>query len=169
VLGFRASEVADLLDTSEDSVTSALKRARAAMPDERAPRASRADSGSVQVAARFAESFEAGDVDAIIRLLTDDAWLTMPPAPLAYQGHAAIAEFMWVVSFRTGNRRYRLRPTAGANGGQPAFGCYYVNGDETTWRPHGVMVLTMSTTQVSAITRFTDELLPYFGLPETIE
>jgi RNA polymerase sigma-70 factor (ECF subfamily) len=105
----------------------------------------------------------------MIRLLTDDAWLTMPPAPLAYQGHAAIAEFMRVVSFRSGNRRYRLRATAGANGGQPAFGCYYVNGDETAWRPHGVMVLTMFTAQVSAITRFTDELLPYFGLSETLD
>jgi RNA polymerase sigma-70 factor (ECF subfamily) len=169
VLGYRAAEVADLLDTSEDSVTSALKRARAAVPAS--PAADTSSSGR-EVGDRFAEAIEAGDVDAMVRLLTDDAWLTMPPAPLAYQGHAAIANFMRVVGFRSGLRRYRLLPTAGANGGQPAFGCYIADGDQTsdqtTWRPHGMLVLTVAGDRVTAMTRFVDnELLPSFGLPDT--
>jgi len=169
VLGYRAAEVADLLDTSEDSVTSALKRARAAVPA--APISS---SSGRAVGDRFAEAIEAGDVDAMVRLLTDDAWLTMPPAPLAYQGHAAIANFMRVVGFRSGLRRYRLLRTAGANGGQPTFGCYIADGVQTTdqapWRPHGLLVLTVAGDRVSAMTRFIDnELLPSFGLPDALD
>jgi RNA polymerase sigma-70 factor (TIGR02960 family) len=178
VLGYRAAEVADLLDTSEDSVTSALRRARAAVP---APPSADVAAGR-EVGDQFADAIEAGDVDAMVRLLTDDAWLTMPPAPLAYQGHAAIANFMRVVGFRSGLRRYRLLPTAGANGGQPAFGCYVADGDQITWRPHGLLVLTVAGTtagstagtiagdRVSAMTRFIDnDLLPYFGLPDSLD
>jgi ketosteroid isomerase-like protein len=65
-------------------------------------------------------AFENGDVPALISLLTDDAWLTMPPLRLEYQGHAAIAAFFTQSGFRDGRRLFRLIPTR-ANG-QPAFG-----------------------------------------------
>jgi RNA polymerase sigma-70 factor (ECF subfamily) len=53
-----------------------------------------------QITARFADAFECGDVAAIVALLTDDAWLTMPPLPLEYQGRDMIGDFLDTVSFR---------------------------------------------------------------------
>jgi RNA polymerase sigma-70 factor (ECF subfamily) len=168
VLGFRAAEVAGILDVTEDAVTSALKRARAGMPDVDRERAPLPDSPQERaLAGRFADAIERGDVDAMVALLTDDAWLTMPPAPLEYQGHAAIAEFMRVLAFRRGARRYRLVPTS-ANG-QPAYGCYISDHDDPVWHAHGVLVLTLREHRVSAMTRFIDNsVLPYFGLPRTV-
>jgi RNA polymerase sigma-70 factor (TIGR02960 family) len=165
VLGFRAAEVADMLDATEESVTSALKRARAAMP---APAPARPGGAQERaLAARFADAMERGDVPAMVALLTDDAWLTMPPAPLEYQGHDLIAEFMRVVAFRSGKRRYRLIPTS-ANG-QPAYGCYVFDGGEPVGHAHGLLVLTLDGDRVSAMTRFIDNsTLPYFGLPRTL-
>ena len=165
VLGFRAAEVADMLDTTEESVTSALKRARAAMPRERPARA--VDASERAVATRFADAMERADVPGMIALLTDDAWMTMPPAPLEYQGHEVIAEFLRVVGFRGGARRYRLIPTS-ANG-QPAYGCYVFDNDEPVGHVHGLLVLTLDGDRVSAVTRFVDNsTLPYFGLPRTL-
>jgi len=165
VLGFRAAEVADMLDTTEESVTSALKRARAAMPRERPARV--VDASERAVAARFADAMERADVPGMIALLTDDAWMTMPPAPLEYQGHEVIAEFLRVVGFRSGTRRYRLIPTS-ANC-QPAYGCYVFDHDEPVGHVHGLLVLTLDGDRVSAVTRFVDNsTLPYFGLPRTL-
>jgi RNA polymerase sigma-70 factor (TIGR02960 family) len=162
VLGYRAAEVAGMLDTTVESVNSALKRARAALPS--APGRPAVPAVERGLADRFAAAVEDGDVDAMVALLTDDAWLTMPPAPLEYQGHAAIAGFMGPIGFRNGNRRYRLLPTR-ANG-QPAFGCYISDGGEPTFRAHGVMVITVAGDRLSAVTRFvSDGVLPYFGLP----
>ncbi|MFB9176917.1 RNA polymerase subunit sigma-70 [Dactylosporangium sucinum] len=161
VLGFRAAEVADLLDTTEDAVNAALRRARSVLP---APPAERPGTAREQAAAgRFAEAIESGDVDAVVSLLTDDAWLTMPPAPHQYQGRAAIADFLRRVGFRNG-RRYRLVPV-GANG-QPAFGAYIREGDDPAWHAHGLLVVTVAGDAVSAFTRFMDNaVLPWFDLP----
>jgi RNA polymerase sigma-70 factor (ECF subfamily) len=100
----------------------------------------------------------------MVALLTDDAWLTMPPVPLQYQGPAAIAEFMWLVGFRSGTRHYRLVPTA-ANG-QPAYGCYIRDDSHDGWRPHGLLALAFERDRVSAVTRFVDnDLMAWFELP----
>src|SRR4051794_18468300 len=103
VLGFRAAEVAEMLGTSEAAVNSGLQRARATLesrvlPAERAP-APRSPAERALVT-RFADAFEAGDIDGIVALLTEDAWLTMPPAPLEYQGPAAIGAFFAAVPAR---------------------------------------------------------------------
>ena len=92
VLGFRASEAAGILDCTEESVTSALKRARAALQYRRARSAGREPPppGSARERAlvqRFTPAYEAGDVDEVVALLTEDAWLIMPPVPLRYQGY----------------------------------------------------------------------------------
>ena len=120
VLGFRSGEVADMLDVSEASVNSALQRARATMgrslpgPDrERAPLPRSARER--EVASRFAVAFAGGDVDGVVSLLTDDAWFTMPPVTMEYQGPVAIARFLGDVAAWRGPRRYRLIPTR-ANG-----------------------------------------------------
>jgi RNA polymerase sigma-70 factor (ECF subfamily) len=103
----------------------------------------------------------------VVALLTDDAWFTMPPATLEYQGHAAIAGFLTQSSQYRGRRHTLLVPTR-ANG-QPAFGCYVPDEHAGICHAHGVLVLTMEGMRISAITRFVDSgLLPHFGLPRTL-
>jgi RNA polymerase sigma-70 factor (TIGR02960 family) len=169
VLGFRAAEAADILDSSEISVNSALARARAALSAGPAsdrehaplPRSAR----ERELVGRFVDAFERADVEQIVALLADDAWLTMPPEPLVYRGHAAIAEFYlsrswWRV------RAVRLVPTR-ANG-QPAFGYYLKDPNVPIAHASGLFVLTLRGDQISAITRFGGGSLSYFGLPRTL-
>jgi len=171
VLGFRAAEVADLLDSSEVSVNSALQRARAALDGqlpardrERAPlpRSPR----EVELVGRFVDAFESADVDRIVALLTEDASMTMPPEPLEYCGHAAIAEF-YLTRRWWGAQAARLVPTR-ANG-QPAFGYYLRDPASGIAHANGLVVLTLEGDRISAITRFRDSsLFPLFGLPRTL-
>ncbi len=172
VLGFRSSEVADMLDSSEASVNSALQRARATMdgrlpgPDrERAPLPRSARER--QTATRFATAFAGNDIDGVVALLTDDAWFTMPPVTLEYQGHEAIAGFLRDITIWRGPRNYRLIPTR-ANG-QPAFGCYLQESQAPLFRAHGMIVLTLEGDRISAITRFVDNSnMARFGLPRML-
>jgi RNA polymerase sigma-70 factor, ECF subfamily len=167
VLGYRAAEVAAMLDTTEDAVTGALRRARRAVPGPGGHGAPLPSSPQERrVVADFVRAFEAGDVDAVVALLTDDAWLTMPPLPLEYQGLDAIRNFLATVALRDG-RRYVLVPTR-ANG-QPAFGCYVRDPRTPILHAAGVVVLTLSGDRVAAMTRFHDNaLLASFGLPRSL-
>jgi RNA polymerase sigma-70 factor (ECF subfamily) len=171
VLGYRAAEAAEMLEVSEASVNSLLRRARAAF-ESRLPAAGRVraplpDSKAERdVVARFAETVENGDVDGMVALLTEDAWLTMPPLRHAYQGPAVIGAFL-----RGGEQRrgvaLRVVPTR-ANG-QPAFGCYLPQQDTAIARAHALFVLTLAGDQISAITWFADSsIFPKFGLPRTL-
>jgi RNA polymerase sigma-70 factor (TIGR02960 family) len=171
VLGFRAAEVAEMLETSEASVNSLLRRARAAF-ETRLPAAGReraplpSSKVEQEVVGRLADAFEAGDIDGVVALLTDDAWLTMPPEPYEYQGHAAVAAFLEDRAVRRG-ASLRLVPTR-ANG-QPAFGCYFPVPQTTIARPYGLLVLTLEGEQISAMTWFADSsVFPLFGLPRTL-
>ena len=170
VLGFRAGEVAGMLATSEASVHSLLRRARAAF-ESRLPAAGREraplpDSRLERdVAGRFADAIEAGDADAVVALLTDDAWLTMPPEPYEYQGPAVIGAFLRDRTERRGAPR--LVPTR-ANG-QPAFGCYFPVPQTEIARPAALLVLTLEGERISAITWFGGGgVLPQFGLPRIL-
>jgi len=172
VLGFRAAETAAMLECTVDAANHLLKRARATMAGD-LPAGGRDQAplpGSAleqQVSARFADAFEQGDVQAMVALLTDDAWLTMPPYPLEYQGHDAIGHFHEIAVFRHGTRRSRLIPTR-ANG-QPAFGRYVRDPHAPLAHAHGLIVLTLAGDRVSAITAFTDNsVLPRFGLPRVL-
>src|SRR5687767_3639300 len=159
VLGFRAAEVAETLGVTEASVTSALHRARAAL-DARQPagqpeQAPLPDSPAErELVARFTDAFEGGDVERVVALLTDDAWLTMPPEPLEYQGPAAIARFLSTVPAGGRLDMFRLVPTR-ANG-QPAFGCYLRDPHTPIAHAYGFMVLTLRGDRVAAITGFPD-------------
>jgi RNA polymerase sigma-70 factor (ECF subfamily) len=165
VLGFAASEAARILGTTEESVTSALKRARATLrrDDAASPEPPPPDSvAEKQLVERLTRAYESGDVDGIIALFADDAWLTMPPAPLEYQGHGPIARFLTEIAFRDG-RTYRLVPTR-ANG-QLAFGAYLREPAEPEdARANGLLVLTLRGDRIQAMTRFTSGVLPRFGL-----
>jgi RNA polymerase sigma-70 factor (TIGR02960 family) len=166
VLGFRSAEVADMLDTSQISVNSALQRARGVMTGL-SPDAAPLPRSAVErdLAERFAAAYTSDDVAAVVALLTDDAWLTMPPSEFEYQGSAAVAGFLAIsVQWRAG-KRFRLVPTR-ANG-QPAFGVYLPDGD--VYRTHGIAVLTLRDDRICAITRFVDSaVISRFGLPRML-
>jgi RNA polymerase sigma-70 factor, ECF subfamily len=169
-LAFRTPEVAEMLDTSEASVKGALQRARATVDDrlpddgrQRAPLPSSARER--ELAGQFAAALERGDTDSIVSLLTDDAWLTMPPQPYEYQGAQTIAGFLGQRTTLHGN--LRLVPTR-ANG-QPAFGCYLPDPQAAIARAYGLFVLTLADDRISALTWFGERsLLAHFGLPRTL-
>jgi RNA polymerase sigma-70 factor (TIGR02960 family) len=169
VLGYPAAEVAQMLDTTETAVKGALQRARAALPAVPAADRSAPPPGSpaeLDVVRRFADAFVAADLDRLLGLLTDDAWLRMPPAPHEYHGKPAIAEFLRASWAYRGNHPIHLVPTR-ANC-QPALACYVAGPDRTTAGPAGLIVLTLTGDRIGAVTRFhTDHLLPRFGLPAT--
>ena len=172
VLGFRAAETAEVLDCTPDAANNLLKRARAAIAGQLPPggRDQAPLPGSAreqQVTARFADAFERGDIQAIVALLTDDAWLKMPPLPFEYQGRDMIGHFLHVVSFRHGTLLTRLIPTR-ANG-QPAFGRYLPDPHTPVHHAHGLLVLTLADDRIRVITGFNDNsVLPRFGLPRTL-
>jgi RNA polymerase sigma-70 factor (TIGR02960 family) len=168
VLGFATEEVAGMLGTSRTAIKGALQRARATLDRGRASRAPRPGSATEQdLARRFADAYVAADLTRLLALLTDDAWLSMPPAPHEYHGIDAIAGFLRA-SFRyRGNRRVLLRP-ARANT-QPAFGSYLVDPAERVATPAGLFVLAMAGDRIQAVTRFhVDALYPRFGLSESL-
>ncbi len=169
VLGFRAGEVAETLGITEAAVTSALHRARTALeqsvPRDQAPLPdSREERALVE---RFVEAFETGDVPGVVALLTDDARLTMPPAPVEYQGPVAIGHFFATVPAGGQIDMIDLVPTR-ANG-QPAFGCYLRDPHAPVAHAYGIMVLTLRGERVAAITGFTDTaVFAAFGMPRTL-
>jgi RNA polymerase sigma-70 factor (ECF subfamily) len=172
VLGYRAAEVAKMLDTTEATVNSALQRARSALEARMPPRRERAPApGSPrerELADTFAEAIEEGDMDRVVELLTEDAWVTMPPQPLEYQGRETIARLLrHVLARRIAGGRTILVPTR-ANG-QPAFAHYMLDPGSDLAQGRGVFVLTLSGDRISMITRFGgDELVSRFGLPATL-
>jgi len=168
VLGFPAREVADLLAVSVESVTSALKRARARL-QRRQPAARHQPppvAGSPAedaLVALFARAWEAADLEALVALLTDDVFIAMPPEPVGYEGRDPVARY-WARQFGAG-RQVDLVPTR-ANG-QPAFGAYLRV--PAGLRPAaGLYVLTLAGDRISALTRFDPSVLPWFGLPPAL-
>jgi RNA polymerase sigma-70 factor (ECF subfamily) len=171
VLSFHAAEVAEVLDTSEAAVNSLLRRARVAL-DSRLPAAGRERAPlpnsrrEREVVGRFANAIEDGDVAAVVALLTDDAWLTMPPYPFEYQGGAAIGQFL---GLRAARREAPLRIVPTRANGQPAFGCYFPCPQTDIARPYGLLVLTLAGSRIAEITFFADSsVFPHFGLPRTV-
>ena len=171
VLGYRADEVAEMLDTTVASVNSLLRRARAAF-ESRLPAAGRdrapLPSSRLErdVAGRFAEAVQSGDIDAVVTLLTDDAWLTMPPWPWEYQGLTAVGAFL---RFLEGWRGAPLRLVPTRANGQPAFGCYRPTAQTDIARASSLVVLTLEGDRISAMTWFTDtSAFPHFGLPRML-
>jgi RNA polymerase sigma-70 factor (TIGR02960 family) len=156
VLGFRASEVAGMLDTTVDSVNSALKRARRGLEQRPSAPPSPAED---ELVARFVSAYETADLDAVVAMLTDDVFVSMPPMPFEYEGRDAVAGFC--ARILAPGRSFRLVP-ARANG-QPAFGTY-LHGRHGT----GLIVITLTGDRISAMTRFERGVLPWFGLPRSL-
>ena len=169
VLGYHANEVADMLESTVESVNSALKRARAGLrrrlpptrdrepppaPDSRAERA---------LLAKFVRAWESGDVDALVAVLTADVSVSMPPIPLEYLGRDVVARFC---ASLMGRRSHDLVPTR-ANG-QPAFGVYLRAPTGGIRHGTGLVVLTLTSDRICAMTRFESSVLRWFGLPQSL-
>jgi RNA polymerase sigma-70 factor (TIGR02960 family) len=171
VLGYRAGEVARMLDATQESVQSALKRARATVDSHLA------DSGSSRPArqpdttaerhlvAQLTDALERADVQALVGLLAEDVRVAMPPAMLEYQGIDVALRFFAAVILRPG-RSYRVVPTR-ANG-QPALGMYMADPHTGVYRAYGLHVVTIADDRIGAVTGFDASVMPRFGLPRTL-
>lgn len=172
-LGFSAAEVAGQLRTTVPAVNSALQRARAAV-DARTPEVTQqrtlavAGNGAVrQLARRYAAAWEAGDVEALLAMLTEDATYSMPPLPAWYRGRVAIGTFLREV---TAGRRWRFLP-ARANG-QLAFGTYARDAARGAYLPLGLDVLALRLTdaglRIDGVVSFLEADFAAFGLPRRL-
>ena len=169
VLGFHASEVAGMLDSTVESVTSALKRARASLQrrwptaaGRELPPGAGSPSGDA-IVAKFVRAWESADLDALVALLTDDVFISMPPMPFEYEGRDVVARFC--VGLFGAGRRFDLVPTR-ANG-QPAFGAY-LRAPNGISHGVGLYVLALAGDRICAMTRFDNSVLPWFGLPRSL-
>jgi RNA polymerase sigma-70 factor (TIGR02960 family) len=169
VLEFSASEVAKMLDSTVESVNSALKRARASL-QRRWPRsadrkpAPASDSPSEDaIVTKFVSAWESADVDALAALLTDDAFISMPPMPFEYEGRDVVARFCANL-FRAGRRFDLVRTRAN---GQPALGAY-LRAPTGIRDGVGLFVLTLAGDRICAMTRFEGSVLGWFGLPQSL-
>jgi RNA polymerase sigma-70 factor (ECF subfamily) len=170
VLRWKASEVAELLETSVASVNSALQRARATLEASNlsaADTAPRLDEADRALLARYVEAFEAYDIDALTSLIQEDATQSMPPYDLWLRGREDI--FAWWFGPGIGCRGSRVIPTVTANGA-PAFGQYKPSPDGG-YEPWALQVLQLSGGRIGEFTFFldTDRLFPLFGLPPRLD
>jgi RNA polymerase sigma-70 factor (ECF subfamily) len=170
VLGFSSAEIAAMLETTEASINSALQRARgtlnAQMPPDREraplPRSAR----EREVVGAFADALQNDDVDSLVSLLADDALISTPPRAIKWQGREA-CRALALDERRHRPGRLRLVPTR-ANG-QPAFGYYVEDPHTSVAHCHGLLVLTLRSSRISAVTLFDTTTLAWFGLPRTLE
>jgi RNA polymerase sigma-70 factor (TIGR02960 family) len=169
VLGYRANEVADMLDTTVESVNSALKRARAslrrrlALKHDREPPPARDSRAERALVAKFVGAWESGDVEALVDLCTADVSVSMPPIPLEYRGREVVARFFASLMRR---RSHDLVPTR-ANG-QPAFGAYLRAPAGGIRHGTGLFVLTINGDRICGVIRFDNNVLRWFGLPQSL-
>ena len=166
VLGFPASEVAGMLDSTVESVTSALKRARATLERRRSaaggrePPPAAGSPAEDAIVAKFTTAYESADLGALVALLTDDVFMSMPPIPFEYEGRSLVASFFG--SLFAAGRRVDLVPTR-ANG-QPAFGVY-LSAPSGVRPATGLVTITIAGDRICATSRFDAGVLRWFGLP----
>jgi RNA polymerase sigma-70 factor (TIGR02960 family) len=173
VLGYRAAEVAEVLETTVESVTSALKRARARLDADGDLAARRAQPpapapGSPEerrLVAAYVDAFSTHDVEKLVAILAEDVWLKMPPMPFEYHGRdAAIGFFQAVIHPEA--RTLRMVHTR-ANG-CPASGIYALDPATGSFRATGLLVVTLAGDRICEITRFEAGVMPSFGLPRIL-
>ncbi|HEX8771111.1 MAG TPA: sigma-70 family RNA polymerase sigma factor [Acidimicrobiales bacterium] len=167
VLRWQATEVAELLDTSVASVTSALQRARAtlAAADLDAPVTTTMDAEQQEILARYVEAFERYDINSLVALIHKDATFSMPPFALWLRGTDDIAR--WYTGQGIGCKDSRLLSTS-ANG-CAAFGAYKSSGPGA-WDPFALQVIEVSGDRITGLHHFLDpQLFAAFGLPARIE
>ena len=171
VLRWKASEVAELLETSVASVNSALQRARATLEstDLSLAEASRSvDEPDADLLARYVDAFERYDMDALKSLIQEDATQSMPPFDMWLHGRDDILS--WWVGPGAGCRGSRMIPVGSANG-SPAFGQYKPSDTGEGYDPWALQVLEIADGRIVEFTFFLDTqtLFPLFGLPPRLD
>ena len=171
VLGYHAGEAAKMLDVTQESVQSALKRARATVDSHLAGSGSRparqpGTAAERRLVAQLTGALERADLQALVGLLADDVRLSMPPAMLEFRGVDVAARFLAANTFGPG-RTYRVVPTR-ANG-QPAFGTYIADPHTGVYRGYALLVITIIGDRITVITGFEASVMARFGLPRTLE
>ncbi|SRR6266508_3378908 len=167
VLRWKASEVAELLETSVASVNSALQRARATLEASDLTAATTTptvDEADAELLARYVEAFERYDMDALTELIHEDATQSMPPYDMWLRGRDDILS--WWVGPGAGCRGSHVIPTIAANGA-PAFGQYKPSETGEGYEPWALQVLEVSDGRIVGFTFFldTERVFPLFGLP----
>jgi RNA polymerase sigma-70 factor (ECF subfamily) len=171
VLRWKASEVAELLDTSVASVNSALQRARATLEEQElspADASRSVDEADEELLARYVAAFEAYDIDTLVPLIKEDAIQSMPPFDLWLEGREDI--FAWWFGPGIGCKGSRVIPTVAANG-SPAFGQYKPSDTGSGYDPWALQVLEIEDGKIVELTFFldTETLFPLFGLPPRLD
>src|SRR3954470_1772353 len=167
VLRWKASEVAELLDTSVASVNSALQRARATLDSREitvGDSPDPIDEDDRTLLARYVDAFEQFDIDGLVALLHEEATLSMPPYELWLRGRDVMRG--WYLGTGTHCRGSRL--VAISANALPAFGQYRPSGPGGSFEPWALQVIESSEGRITAINTFLDtaRLFPLFGLPE---
>jgi RNA polymerase sigma-70 factor, ECF subfamily len=170
-LRWKASEVAELLETSVASVNSALQRARATLEASEislSDATRSVDDADAELLSRYVAAFEAYDMDALTSLIQEDAIQSMPPFDLWLRGRDDI--FAWWLGPGIGCRGSRVIPTVAANGA-PAFGQYKPSETGSGYDPWALQVLEIEDGRIAELTFFldTDTLFPLFGLPPRLD
>lgn len=168
VHGYSANETAAMLDMSTAAVNSSLQRARRTLT-QHATRSEPIDQlepgRRAALVCDYVDAWQAGDLQAVLALLTDDATFQMPPMATWFAGRAAIREFLPTGPLRD---QWRMVPTQ-ANG-QLAFGCYAPDPATGRFRAHSLDVISTVDGQINGITSFlTAELFPTFELPDHVD
>jgi RNA polymerase sigma-70 factor (ECF subfamily) len=168
VLRWKASEVAELLETSVASVNSALQRARATLEQVELSTESSFDEPDRELLERYVAAFEAYDLDALTALIHEDATQSMPPFDLWLSGRDDIFTWWWGPGI--GCKGSRVVPTVAANG-SPAFGQYKPSESGEGYEPWALQVLELSGGRIVELTFFldTETLFPLFGLPARLD
>jgi RNA polymerase sigma-70 factor, ECF subfamily len=168
VLRWKASEVAELLETSVASVNSALQRARATLEERDLSPESDFDAPDPELLERYAAAFEAYDFEALTSLIHEDAIQSMPPFDLWLSGREDI--FTWWAGAGIGCKGSRVIPVVSANG-SPAFGQYKPSESGDGYEAWALQVLELSGGRIAELTFFLDveTLFPLFGLPPRLD
>ena len=172
VVGWSAKEIAELLELSVASVTSTLQRAHATMRTklptgrrEWAPTAPVTDAQRALLQ-RFMLAWEASDPAQLTSLLREDARWAMPPAPLWFDGRAAIGNLLRLFPPSFGGRRFKMVAT-GANG-QPAAAAYLLQPGDGAYKFSSLVLLRVEAGEIAELTTFSAALCAGFGLPATL-
>jgi RNA polymerase sigma-70 factor (ECF subfamily) len=172
VLSWRARDTAELLETTEASVNSALQRARAGLrehlPARRSEWAVDASPSDRALVARYMAASEAGDIPALKALFAEDLRFSMPPEPGLYVGRDAIVDFWEAGGFGDAERLGEFRCLLTFANRQPAIANYLREPGSDTFKALALDVLTVAGGAITDIVTFPGSLYPAFGLPETL-
>lgn len=180
VMDWSASEIADLLDTTTSSVSSALHRARVSLAKNyhsqksQNPATDDPDEQTRKLLEEYVQAWQTADVNGLVALLKNDATLSMPPSPSWYAGRYNIAAFVGNTVFASdgmfpglASGRWKLLQVK-ANGQRAA--AVYQRMEDGEYHPFGIHVLTCEQGQISQVSCFIDPTLPTrFGLPKILK